>query len=181
MAAYADYLYSFAMFRVGDKHVAEDLVQETFVSALKARDGFTGNSTEKTWLTAILKNKIIDYFRKRDVLKGASSIASDTDDNTGDNFFRSTDGHWHKATSPGQWATSADDDLQQVEFQRVLQSCVHKMPPKLAVVFIARYMDDFESEEICKVNNISPSNYWVIIHRAKVLLRACLEKNWFVK
>lgn len=176
---YGDYLYSYCMVRVNHRETAEDLVQETLISAFRSKDSFKGESSESTWLVAILKNKIIDHFRKKDILKDAKDYLEATDSDFLKHFFDPNDGHWLREAAPRAWTAAADSDVQKAEFNEILQSCVHKMPPKLVPVFIARFLDDEDSDTICKVHNISPSNYWVIIHRAKVLVRACLEKNWF--
>lgn len=167
------------MLRVNHKETAEDLVQETLLSGIKAMNTFEGESTEITWLTAILKNKIIDHYRKKDILKTASDYLEVTENEFSSNFFE-TNGHWLKQTAPQPWTEPADAGLRNEEFNQVMRTCIQKMPPKLAPVFIARFIDDEDSEAICKVHNLSPSNYWVIVHRAKVLIRACLEKNWFL-
>jgi RNA polymerase sigma-70 factor (ECF subfamily) len=179
---YGDYLYSYAVLKVGSTTIAEDLVQDTFLSAIRARDTFQGNSSEKTWLVAILKNKIIDHYRKKDVLKDAAQYLSDTDKEFTNHFFEpSRGGHWRRETAPTAWNESADSGLNTDEFNRVLRECIQKMPAKIAPVFIAKFIDEEETEDICKVHKISPSNYWVIVHRAKVLLRSCLDKNWYRK
>jgi RNA polymerase sigma-70 factor (ECF subfamily) len=166
VSRYGDYLYSLAVLKVNDTATAEDLVQETFMAAIKAKGTYRGDSSEKTWLVSILNNKVIDYYRKKDVLKNATTYLSETEES----FTENRD-----------WTIYADDSLNQMEFQKVIQFCIQKMPPRLIPVFIARFLDQEESELICKVLDISPSNYWVMIHRAKILMRSCLEKNWFFK
>jgi RNA polymerase sigma-70 factor (TIGR02943 family) len=180
LKSYGDYLFSYCMMRINHRETAEDLVQETLISAFRARESFKGESTEATWLIAILKNKIIDHYRKKDVLKDAKDYLESTDNDFSKNFFDPENGHWLREASPQAWAVSADTDVERSEFTEVLRDCVHKMPAKLVPVFIAKFFDDEDSDTICKVHNISSSNYWVIIHRAKVLIRACLEKNWFL-
>jgi RNA polymerase sigma-70 factor (ECF subfamily) len=177
---YGDYLYSLALLKVNNKEVAEDLIQETFLSAYKSRDSFKNNSSEKTWLTAILKNKIIDYYRKNDVLKNVDSYISDTETGFSEHFFNSSDGHWRASALPEAWQEFADARINQNEFNQIVQYCIGKMPSKLVPVFIAKFLEDEDSDKICKDFNISSSNYWVIIHRAKVLIRSCLEKNWYL-
>lgn len=177
---HGDYLFSYCMLRVSNRENAEDLVQETFISALKAQQHFKGESSEKTWLTAILKNKITDYYRRKDVLKETQSYLEATEKEFTESFFNSSDGHWLKKTAPAEWHTQADSELEQVEFSGIMQNCIQKMPTRLVPVFIARFFNDEDAEKICKDFKISASNYWVIIHRAKVLIRSCLEKNWFL-
>jgi RNA polymerase sigma-70 factor (ECF subfamily) len=177
---YADYLYSLALIKVSNKETAEDLVQETFLSAFKAKDSFKNGSSEKTWLTAILKNKIIDHYRKKDVLKDVTSYISDTEKGFDEHFFNEPDGHWLSESAPLAWKELADAKVNSNEFNKIIQYCIQKMPTKLVPVFVAKFLDEAESEFICKEFNITSSNYWVIIHRAKVLIRSCLEKNWFL-
>lgn len=177
---YGDYLFSIAMLKVGNKQTAEDLVQETFISAIKARDSFKENSSVKTWLSAILKNKIIDFYRKRDILKDLREYIDDTQAGFSDSFFDHDSGHWLAESFPHAWQEAADNAVNRSEFYKILEYCIHKMPRKLVPVFIARFLDNEDSDIICKEFNISPSNYWVIIHRAKLLMRSCLEKNWFL-
>jgi len=185
LPSYGDFLFSFAMLKTGDRMIAEDLVQETFLSAIKAKDSFQGNSSEKTWLAAILKNKIIDHYRKKEILKQADTYLSSTNDSFHAAFFSNNEdnwGHWNKETAPSEWsAQSADAIVNSKEFYKILLYCIEKMPAKLAPVFLARFIDEDDAENICKEFNLSSSNYWVIIHRAKVLVRNCLEKNWFLK
>jgi len=176
---FGDYLFSYALLKVGKRETAEDLVQEAFISALKAKDTFKGNSSEKTWLTAILNNKIIDHYRKKDVLKDSTSYLTETEDEFSKHYFGKSDGHWLVTASPQLWAESADSAVNKAEFAGVIQKCIQKMPSRLIPVFIAKFLDDEDSDTICKVHNISSSNYWVIIHRAKLLIRRCLEENWF--
>ncbi len=177
---YGDYLYSVAMLKVNNKEKAEDLLQETFLSAYKAKDSFRSNSSEKTWLTTILKNKITDHYRKNDVLKNADSYIADTEASFSDHFFNPSDGHWIESALPEAWQEFADARINQNEFNKIVQYCIGKMPPKLVPVFTAKFLEDEDAEKICKDFNISSSNYWVIIHRAKVLIRSCLQKNWFL-
>jgi len=180
---YGDYLYSMAMIKTGNKEISEDLVQDTFLSAYKAKESFKGNSSEKTWLTAILKNKIVDYYRKKDVLRNTDQYLTDSEQSFDSSFFVTGSdhtGHWTSAASPNEWdMEKADNQLNKREFNKILQYCIQKMPPKLVPVFLAKYIEDGSAETICKEYGLSSSNYCVIIHRAKVLLRSCLEKNWF--
>jgi RNA polymerase sigma-70 factor (ECF subfamily) len=180
LTRYGDYLYSLAMLKVGHKETAEDLVQETFIAAIKAKDSFRNDSAEKTWLAAILKNKIIDHYRKNDVLKHTTTYLADTDNSFTEHFFDKVNGHWLAEAAPQQWKEQADTTVNRNEFYRILRYCLQKMPPRLIPVFAARFLEEEESDTICKEFNISSSNYWVLIHRAKVLMRSCLEKNWFL-
>lgn len=177
---YGDFLFSLAVIKVNSRETAEDIVQETFLSAFNARASFRQDSSEKTWLTAILKNKIIDHYRKKDVLKNTDNYIADTSTGFDEHFFNSKDGHWLAEAGPLGWKEQADSRVNRNEFNRIVQYCVQKMPPKLVPVFVAKYLEEVNTDIICKEFNITSSNYWVIIHRAKVLIRSCLEKNWFL-
>lgn len=178
---YADYLYSFAYNRVSDEETAKDLVQETFLSALKARDGFKGEASEKTWLVSILKRKIIDLYRKNAAHPQQSFEESEQYKVAYSHYFSDEgfiDGHWNKPNGPKPWNVSDKNSIDQKEFKNVLAKCMGKLPKVWSSVFALKYLEEEESETICKELEITSSNYWVIIHRAKLQMRECLEKNW---
>lgn len=177
ISLYADYLLNYAFFRVRNRELAEDLMQETFISALKSQDTYNGTANEKTWLTAILKNKIIDYYRSK--LNKQTKITDSIDNNTNNDFFNADDGfHWFEKKQPHNW-NNTDKTIESDEFNKILLHCMKKMPEKLSAVFSLKYLDDEATENICKELGITSSNYWVMMHRAKLQLRECLEINWF--
>lgn len=179
---YADALFSYAFPRINRRDVAEDLVQDTFLSALKAKDTFRSDSSEKTWLIAILKRKIIDYYRKKSTQSELNILDREKKDGFMDHFFESAggrDGHWAENAAPQPWGGDFETGVERDEFQITLQGCLGKLPEKWAAAFVMKNMDDLDSEEICKELQITPSNYWVIMHRAKLQLRECIEMNWF--
>lgn len=170
--AHGDYLYRFALARLRDPHQAEDVVQETFMAAIKSNN-FAEQSSPRTWLTGILKHKIIDSIRKGSRETAASDMMSEQDINMDDFFDKS--GHWaDKSTS---WHMP-DNALEQQQFLRVLQSCLDRIPNKLATIFMMRDVHETDNEEICKDLNISPTNAWVMLYRARMGIRKCLEINW---
>ncbi|MBR2648668.1 MAG: sigma-70 family RNA polymerase sigma factor [Sediminibacterium sp.] len=172
--AYSSQLLGFAISRVKDEHLAKDLVQETFVSAWKNIEQYNGEASVKTWLTTILKNKIIDHYRK------ASTRLTDSlgdNDATQDVFFDDAD-HWAKAHYPQQFSIRPNNNIEKKEFYTILAACRKKLKAIQDAVFSLKYLDGMDSETICKELNISPSNYWVLIHRAKVQLRGCIETKW---
>jgi len=173
---YADELYSFARWKVRNEETAQDLVQETFLSALKSSKGFRGESSEKTWLKAILKNKILDYYRKQYQQIKHEPIL---DESEGLAYWFAEDGHWKKDRRPESWKNKEADPIESREFYRVLNTCKDKLPPKQQLLFTAKYLDDQDSNEISKELAISSSNYWVLLHRIRIQIRECLEKNWF--
>ncbi len=175
---YADALLNFAFRRTSDLAFSEDLVQETFLSALKAKDNFKGNSQEKTWLYAIMENKITDYFRSSNYKFQQQKIA------IGAEFlglFFIEDGHWQNEQKPQEWGDLAEENTQNnsEEFFEAVKKCLKKLPQKLERIFVLKHVEDYDSNKICKELDITTSNYWVMIHRAKLQLRACLETNWF--
>ena len=177
VSRYADYLYTYAAFRINDKDLARDLVQETFLAALEIKGNFEGRSTEKTWLTAILKNKIVNAYRSksRGLVKGV--VATNADD-TDAGFFDNNNGHWNEQHRPVEMGIEQADALENKEFQQILKACMNKLPALWFAVFSMKHIDDETTEMICNELKLSSSNFWVIIHRTKVNLRSCLQKNW---
>lgn len=178
---YADYLLRYAMFRLNDETQCEDLVQETFLSALKAKDKFKGNSSEKTWLTSILKNKIIDEYRKKS--KSTTSLLNDESEaEFDDQFFEAIPMnayHWTKDQTPQDWSPNAIDKITTNEYLQILRKCIGRLNETQIGIIQAKYFEEEKSENICKEFNISKSNYWVTIHRINLMLRKCIEVNWF--
>ena len=173
---YSDALYGFTLQRITDKDIAKDLLQETFLSAWKNVDNYNAQASVKTWLTTILKNKIIDHYRKNNK-RETEDIATSID---GKDVFFDTNDHWAKGFHPQDWNASKESNLETKEFYKILRSCKAKLKDLQSQVFTMKYIDDIGSEEICKVLRLTSSNYWVLISRAKVQLRACLEANWFL-
>lgn len=171
---YADYLYSYALFRVSDNSAAEDLVQDTFIAALTARSRYRGDSSEKTWLTAILKNKITDFFRKR--YRQRTDQFEDLDMFSSDQHF---DSHNNWMMKPQKWQQNPHKTLEESEFMDVLLKCLEKINPKQADAFRLREISQAETDEICNVLDISKTNFWVLMHRARLFMRRCLEIKWF--
>ena len=163
--------------RVSDGDLAEDLVQDTFFSALKAKDNFRGTAAEKTWLVSILKNKIIDHYRKTGRKDSQGNRISGKKSVRIDHFFN--EGEWSDHSRPTNWNTDYNQAIETKEFFEIFNACVGKMKGKGAIAFKMKYIDQDETDIICKTLEITPSNYWVLIHRAKLLLRECLDKNWF--
>ncbi len=178
VARYADYFYSYSYMKTNDAELSRDLVQDCFLSALQYKDSFKGESSEKTWLARILNNKIIDHYRKKRPTDDYETYLNSTENAFEQAFFGENEyGRWTQRIPPMQYANAADAHVQTQEFQAGLDICLHKMPPKIKRVFVDKYIDEKTADEICAENEISNSNYWVIIHRAKVLLRSCLEKT----
>jgi len=176
---FADEFFRFAMYRVKNREVAEDLVQETFLSGLKSLQGFRRDCPEKSWLYNILRNKIIDHFRKKtnQEIKRSSSFDENDDDTFYGRFFNK-DGNWTSNISNENWDLSADKIMERQEFMQFLMLCLSLLPETWSKVFSLKNIDDFSTKEICKELGITPSNLWTIIHRSKLQLRGCLEQRW---
>lgn len=171
--SYGDFLYRFALLRVKDPSIAEDLVQETFLAALRARENFKGQSAGKTWLTAILKHKIVDHIRKK--IREPSTDKIETLTDTSDPDFDER-GEWN--IRPSKWAVNPENLYEQKEFLDVLYRCLAELPERLASAFIKREMDGLSTEQICKELGITATNSWVMLYRARMSLRRCLENKW---
>jgi RNA polymerase sigma-70 factor (ECF subfamily) len=179
---HGDYLFRYAVARVRDESAAEDLVQETLLSAIQSLSSYGGRSTERTWLTGILRHKIIDYYRR--TCRETPFDPADTDLSDLDPLFERDDefkDHWNYHLSPRIWKSSPEDALRQDEFFVVLQNCLGKLPERVAAVFSLREMNELESGEICEILGLSANNFWVMMHRARMSLRRCIEINWFMK
>lgn len=172
-------LLRFARLQLRDAAAAEDAVQETLLAALTGSHRFESRSSYKTWLISILRNKIIDIIRGQSREIAASSLA---DDEAGDDFLAETlfdqRGHWQAAAKPGRWG-DPDASFEQQQFWAVFEACLDHLPEKTARVFMMREVLGLETAEICKETGISSSNCWVVLHRARMGLRTCLETRWF--
>lgn len=174
---YADSLFGAALLQVKDEAVADDLVQETFMAGLTARHTFRGQAQERTWLVSILRNKINDYFRGQ-TRRPTISL----DDTFYDRYFDRDDDrnldHWLPDKSPGDWGETSESDESEA-LNAVLYACLAKLPPRYAQVITLKFLENINPADICKELGISTSNYWTLVHRVKILLRECLEKNWY--
>ncbi|MBK9190963.1 MAG: sigma-70 family RNA polymerase sigma factor [Crocinitomicaceae bacterium] len=168
---YADALYAYAISRVDDPDQAKDFVQDTFLAGIKSYDKFEGKSSVKTWLISILKRKIIDYYRQREARKTTPLS----------HFFRENGrkGHWVQDMAPKGNFAEDESEIENEELKMTLQSCLELLPGKWKGVVFDKLVDEKDSDEVCKEHEITPSNLWVIVHRAKLQLRECLEKKWF--
>ena len=169
---YADYLFNYTITRVNDKEIAQDLIQETFLAGLKSMKNFKGEASERTWLISILKRKIIDYYRKINSNKGKAEVRMtyNSDENEGD---------WLEERVADTYEKNAEEDILNSELEDAIYNCLSKLPVKQATVFKMKTILGYETEVICNELNITPSNLWVILHRARVAMAECMEKNWF--
>jgi len=171
---FSDELFTWAFYKTSNKEVAEDLVQETFLAAFQKADSFENKSEPKTWLFSILKNKIADHFRK--VYRNNSKIEISLE------YFFDENENWIENQKPKNW--EFDDEkhlLDNVEFNQTLKNCLQKLPEKWNASIIYKFIEEKNADQICQELEISPTNYWQILHRSKLQLRKCLELNWFKK
>jgi len=169
------YLLRVAVLQLRDNDVAEDVVQDTLLAALQGAGGFSGKSSLKTWLTGILKHKIVDVIRRKGRQPVLASFDEECQIDDLDALFDES-GHWENP--PADWG-NPESALSQQQFFDVMQMCLEKLPPNTARVFVMREVMDLTSEEICKELSITSTNLWVILYRARIVLRQCLEQNWF--
>ncbi len=168
-----DYLFRYALSRLRDASAAEEVVQETFVAGLRAAHQYSGKGAERAWLLGILKRKIIDYIRRRNRTSG--STLSESEEGWADSLFDSS-GHWK--ADPRFLSAQPSDALEREEFWAAFRDCLARLPPRQADVFVLRELDDAASAEICKALEISTSNLWVLLHRARLQLARCLQRSW---
>ena len=169
-------LVKFAMLQLRNATAAEDVVQDTLLAALQSGSSFAGQSSVKTWLVGILKHKIIDLIRKRSREQPLESADDETDiEDLQDAVYRQ-DGHFRE--SPADWG-NPEAALDQRRFFEVLERCMEGLPKKTARAFLMREVMGLETDEICKELAITTSNCWVLLYRARMALRECLEGRWF--
>lgn len=171
---HADVLYRYALQRVRRRDVAEELVQETFLAALRAREDFAGQSSEQTWLVGILRHKIVDHIRLD--ARAKSRKSQEGQDVSVDRFFKK-DGHWKNGSR--SWGVDPVALLEKRDFWMVFEKCFSGLPGKLADAFVLRELEELQPRQVCDNLKISESNLWVRLHRARVLLKECLERHWF--
>jgi len=166
-------LLRFARSQLRNDAWAEDAVSETVVAALEKPQSFAGQSQLKTWLVGILKHKVIDQLRRH---KREATVLTDDDAEDIDELLFAADGHWREM--PADWG-APEDVLRQRQFIDVLEACLDVLPPAQARCFLMREWLEFSSDEVCKELTITSTNLWVLLHRARLRLRECLQSNWF--
>jgi RNA polymerase sigma-70 factor (ECF subfamily) len=167
------YLLRYATLQLRDRSAAEDAVQETLLAALASQAPFEGRSTLRTWLTGILKHKIIDAMRRA---SREAPLSEESQDGSEFDALFEADGHWR--APPSAWQ-SPDTALEQKRFFVALESCLTRLPAKTAQVFMMREHLGVETGDICKELGITATHCWVLLYRARMVLRLCLEETWF--
>lgn len=172
-------MLKFAMLHLPDAGLAEDAVQEAFIGALKNAETFAGRAALKTWVFTILKNKIADIYRSRKRYVDASSLLNE--DEEGDEYSSLFDrkGFWNPDDRPVAWG-DPHESLRERRFWEVFELCLERLPAKQARIFMMREFIELDSNELCETAGITDTNLHVILHRARLRLRECLEDRWFV-
>lgn len=172
-------MFRFATLQLRDDQLAEDVVQEAMMAALAGEKQFAGRSAVKTWVFAILRNKIVDVIRQKSRSVNFSALLPEEADmdQAFESLFKSN-AHWQPEERPADWG-DPEAALQQEQFWVVFEACLKHLPESTARVFMMREFLEFDTAEVCKELSISTSNCHVILHRARNGLRRCLENNWF--
>lgn len=179
-------MFLFANNQLNNEQCAKDVVQDALANALKYADSFHGKSTFKTWVFAILKNKIADYIRQNQKYITVSELKNDElydgDHDLLDMLFDDV-GHWQKQNMPNAFDDSwcnPENSVQNDDFWRVLELCLENLPKEQARVFLMKEYVELDTQEICKELNISSQNFYVLMHRARLRLQTCLSAKWFL-
>ncbi|MFA5834286.1 MAG: sigma-70 family RNA polymerase sigma factor [Bacteroidota bacterium] len=173
---YTSDLFNWAYYKTSDYQSAEDLVQETFLVAAEKMHNFRNESQPRTWLFGILKNKIAEYFR----IKSKTPQVHPNNKESFDRFFNMSDG-WNKESLPHEWNFSEEQLFDNTDFNQIFEQCMKKLPVQWFACISMKYLEEKNPKIVCQELEISTTNYWQIIHRAKLQLRECLEHHWFNK
>ncbi|WP_186402444.1 sigma-70 family RNA polymerase sigma factor [Sphingopyxis sp. P1IMeth2] len=173
-------LLRFARLQLGGDDEAEDAVQEALAAALRNGDQFRGEAALKTWVIAILKNKIADLLRQRRRRPlGASEMASEEEGGTLPALFDER-GMWREAARPAAWE-DPEAGLHSDQFLAIFDACLNRLPAQQGQVFLMREVVELATDEICDELGLTSGNIHVILHRARLALRACLQHHWFAE
>lgn len=174
---HGDVLFRFALRRVHGTDLAEELVQETLLAALRGVSSFEGRAAEQTWLIGILRHKIIDHFRSKAAAR--ETAVEDLSQHADRSHQEMFDSHGHWVTKLRPWQEHPDDLLENQDFWSTFRTCLERLSAVQADAFVLREIEAMETEEICKVLGIAPSNLWTQLHRGRLSLRRCLDAKWF--
>ncbi len=174
-------MIKFATLQLGDGHLAEDAVQEALIGALKNASSFGGRAALKTWIFAILKNKIADTLRHKQRVVNASSLLREEDeDEDFSELLFDRKGHWQQDERPVAWG-NPEASLRETHFWSMFEACLERLPPKQARVFMMREFIELEVDEICVAVDLTISNLHVLFHRSRLRLRECIENKWYLQ
>lgn len=170
----------FATLQLGDSHQADDAVQDALIGALKNASSFGGRAALKTWVFAILKNKIADILRHKQKVVNVSSLLGEEDDDEDLSELFDRKGFWQPDERPVAWG-NPEASLREGQFWRVFEACLDGLPPKQARVFMMREFIELDADEICVAVDLTTSNLHVLLHRSRLRLRECIENKWYLK
>lgn len=168
----------FATLQLSDAHQAEDAVQDALIGAMKNAASFGGRAAFKTWMFAILKNKIADILRYRQRTVNVGSLGGEDDEDMSELF--DSKGYWQVEERPVAWG-NPEATLRESHFWRVFEACLEGLPPKQARVFMMREFIELEADEICAAVELTTSNLHVLLHRSRLRLRECIENKWYLE
>jgi RNA polymerase sigma-70 factor (TIGR02943 family) len=173
-------MHKFATLQLSNSQLAEDAVQEALMGALKNAKSFAGRAALKTWVFAILKNKIADVLRQKQRLAYAGSLSSELEESEDFSDLFDVKGFWQTSERPATWG-NPQDSLHQEQFWKVFEACLENLPGLQGRVFMMKEFVELDANEICTEVNITVSNLNVLLHRARLRLRECLENRWFTQ
>ncbi|MEO6421453.1 MAG: RNA polymerase factor sigma-70 [Candidatus Nitrotoga sp.] len=173
-------MIKFATLQLGDGHLAEDAVQEALIGALKNASSFNGRAALKTWIFAILKNKIADTLRQKQRVINASSLLHEDEEDEELSELFDRKGFWQKDERPVAWG-NPEASLRETHFWSMFEACLERLPPKQARIFMMREFIELDANEICIAMNLTTSNLHVLLYRSRLRLRECIENKWYLQ
>lgn len=173
-------MLKFATLQLSDSHLAEDAVQEALIGALKNVRSFGGRAALKTWVFAILRNKIADVLRQKQRLVNVNSLLHEDEEDENFSELFDTKGFWQADERPAAWR-NPEESMHEGQFWKVFEMCLENLPGNQGRVFMMREFIELDSNEICATVGITVSNLNVMLHRARLRLRECMEDRWFMK
>lgn len=178
MTGFRREMLRFAILQLRDQASAEDAVQEAMLAALQGADRFDERAKFKTWVFSILRNKIVDIIRRRVREPSYQDPEDEIDESDFDPLF-SANGHWQRDARPADWG-DPEKSFENQRFWAVFDTCLNRLPAATARVFMMREMLGLETDEICDELSMSSNHCWVVLHRARMGLRLCLDQKWFM-
>ena len=175
--AHGDRLFRYALSRIRDERAAEDLIQDTLLTAFKSRDKFRGESSELTWMIGNLRNKIFEHLRRQSREVPAGGFIGEDDDRE-ESLFDET-GHWNPAFAPADWGGEPQKKAESAEFAAALKDCLDALTPNVARAFVLREMEGVEHRACAEAMGVPPGRVAVLLYRARLRLRRCLERGLF--
>ncbi len=172
-------MLKFAILQLSSVQSAEDVVQDAFTSAWQHMDSFTGRAAFKTWVFAILKNKIIDQLRRQSRLVTMSELFDDQEQDQSIDALFTASGKWQKYEAPKAWQ-DPEEMMSQHDFWLIFEACLNHLPAKYAQVFMMREMIELSTDDICQKLQLTVSNFNVLMYRSRARLRECLENKWLL-